>query len=63
MSSYDFILNSQEFYSFSRPKGDIEKILSAIPKASSSEVVAKYRDILNIQVHLYDQIGRDKLDN
>jgi hypothetical protein len=54
MSAYDFILNSQEFYCFSRPKGDIEKILGAIPKASSAEVVTKYKDILNIQVHLYD---------
>lgn len=63
MSAYDFILNSQEFLCFSRPKGDIEKIIGAIPKASSAEIVTKYKDILNIQVHLYDQIARDKLDN
>jgi hypothetical protein len=48
MSSYDFILNSQEFYCFSRPKGDIEKMLGSIPKASASEIVEKYKSILNI---------------
>ena len=38
-------------------------MLDVIPKASSSEIVEKYKDILNIQIHLYDPIARDKLDN
>lgn len=63
LSQYDFILNSQEFTIFSRPSGDICKMLDGIPKGSSGEIVEKYKDILNIQIHLYDPIARDKLDN
>ena len=64
LSQYDFILNSQEFTIFSRPSGDITKMLDMMPKtATSAEIVDKYKDILNIQIHLYDPIARDKLDN
>ena len=63
MSTYDFILNSQEFTIFSRPSGDIEKMLGAIPKSSSSDIVEKYKEILKIEVHMYDPIAKDKLDN
>lgn len=38
-------------------------MLDVIPKATSGEIVEKYKDILNIQIHLYDPIARDKLDN
>lgn len=38
-------------------------MLGSIPKASASEIVEKYKSILNIQPHLYDQIAREKLDN
>jgi len=63
LSQYDFILNSQEFTIFSRPSGDIIKMLDMVPKTSSGDIVEKYKDILGIQMHLYDPIARDKLDN
>jgi hypothetical protein len=48
---------------FSRPIGDIEKSLAAIPRANSSDIVEKYKRILKIEVHLYDPIAKDKLEN
>jgi hypothetical protein len=63
ISAYEFILNSQEFKIFSRPSGDIEKMLGAIPKSNSIEIVEKYKEIFKIEVHLYDPIAKDKLDN
>jgi hypothetical protein len=62
MSAYDFVLNSQEFIIFSRPNGDIEKMLNAVPKCSSIDIVTKYREVLGIEDHMYDPIAKDKLD-
>mgnify|MGYP002631994768 CR=1 FL=1 len=39
MSAFDYILNSQEFIIFSRPNGDIEKVLGSVPKSTSSDIV------------------------
>jgi hypothetical protein len=33
MSAFDYILNSSEFQIFTRPAGDVEKILGGVPKA------------------------------
>ena len=38
-------------------------MLGAIPKSSSSDIVEKYKEILKIEVHMYDPIAKDKLDN
>lgn len=62
MSPYDFILNSQEFQVFTRPKGDIDKTLSGLPKETTTAMVEKYRAALKIEEHLYDPIQKDKLD-
>lgn len=62
MSAFEYILNSQEFTIFSRPNGDIEKMLGAVPKSSSGDIVEKYREVLGIQEHMVDPIEKDKLD-
>ena len=62
MSAFDYILNSQEFQVFSRPNGDIEKLLGAVPKSATIQIVEKYRSVLGIEEHMYDPIAKDKLD-
>jgi len=62
MSAFEYILNSQEFTIFSRPNGDSEKMLGAVPKSSSGDIVEKYREVLGIQEHMVDPIEKDKLD-
>mmetsp|Transcript_39706 Transcript_39706/g.60850 ORF Transcript_39706/g.60850 Transcript_39706/m.60850 type:complete len:311 (+) Transcript_39706:22-954(+) len=63
VSVFEFLLNSQEFLIFSRPSGDVDKMLSNLPKSSSVDIVEKYREQLKIEDHLYDPIAKDKLDN
>lgn len=50
ISPFDFILDSQEFLLFSRPKqgGDIEKMLGALPRLTGSQLVEKYEESLKI---------------
>ena len=62
ISAFPFVINSNEFKLFSRPNGDIEKLLKGCAKASSSEIVDKYREVLSIEDHLYDPVQKDKLD-
>ena len=63
ISSYGFLMNAAEFKIFTRPNGDIGKLIGQIPKASTQQIVEKYREALQIQEHLYDPIAKDKLDN
>ncbi len=48
VSVFEFLLNSQEFLIFSRPSGDVEKLLGNLPKSSTVDVVEKYREQLKI---------------
>lgn len=63
MSPFEFMLESSEFKIFTRPNGDIEKLMSAVPKMTTADQVEKYQENLGIEVHLYDPIAKDKLDN
>ena len=62
ISTFPFVVNSKEFGVFSRPNGDIEKVLKGVAKPSYSETVDKYREVLSIEDHLYDPVQKDKLD-
>ena len=42
------LLNSDEFKIFSRPSGDIEKILAMLPKMTPSALVERYKSVLHI---------------
>ena len=46
MSPFEFLLDSAEFKIFSRPNGDIEKLLGGMPKMNTTETVEKYKDAL-----------------
>lgn len=48
ISKYDYIIHSKEFKIFSRGKGEIDKILFALPKQTPMQVLEKYR--LNFQI-------------
>jgi hypothetical protein len=62
MSAFEYILNSSEFTIFTRPAGEIDKVLGQVPKASTMEIVEKYREVLGIEEHMFDPIAKDKLD-
>ena len=63
VSGFEFLTNSKEFLIFSRPAGDIDKLLGQIPKQPTHEIVDKFREVLQISDHLYDPIQKDKLDS
>lgn len=48
MAPYEFILNSAEFKCFSRPQGDVEKLLNAMPKMSAVDITSRMKDALEI---------------
>ena len=62
MAPFEFILNSVEFQHFSRPQGDIEKLLNSLPPMSSMEIVERLRSSLNLEEHMYDPIKKEALD-
>jgi sorting nexin-1/2 len=63
MAAFPFLINSKEFLIFSRPTGDIDKLLGAVPKSTPNEQVDQMRQSLSIEDHLYDPIQKDRLDN
>lgn len=48
-AKYDYIIYSKEFKVFARQKGEIDKVLSSLPKQTPLQVLEKYR--LNFQIN------------
>jgi len=48
IGKYDYIIFSKEFKVFSRGKGEIDKVLYALPKQTPMQVLEKYR--LNFKI-------------
>ena len=42
-AKYDYIVFSKEFKVFARGKGEIDKVLYALPKQTPMQVLEKYR--------------------
>jgi len=59
LSPFDFILNSEEFKAFSRPQGDVDKLLSNLAKIQTSDIVARMRTALKIDEAMYDPLQKD----
>jgi len=55
-------MNADEFKIFTRPGGDISKLLDQIPKEPTSRIVEKYQTALEINECMYDPIRKDALD-
>ena len=62
MASFEFILNSVEFQNFSRPQGDVEKLLNSMPKMTATDITERLKESLGIQEHMYNAIQKEKLD-
>ena len=62
MAPFEFILNSVEFQHFSRPQGEVEKLLNSLPAMTSSEIVERLQTSLNIEAHMYDPVKKESLD-
>ena len=48
IAKYDYIIYSKEFKVFARGKGEIDKVLYALPKQTPMQVLEKYR--LNFKI-------------
>lgn len=55
------MIESYEFNIFSRPIGDIQKLLGALPKPSMTEIAEKYEETFQIQVHFYGLSRKEEL--
>jgi len=49
IAKYDYIIFSKEFKIFARGKGEIDKVLFALPKQTPMQVLEKYR--LNFKIN------------
>lgn len=49
IAKYDYIIYSKEFKIFARGKGEIDKVLFALPKQTPMQVLEKYR--LNFKIN------------
>ena len=48
IGKHDYIIHSREFKLFARERGEVEKILSALPKQTPMQVLEKYRLNFNV---------------
>ncbi len=63
LAKYDFIINSEEFSLFSRPNGDVEKLLSKLPKMPTGVIVERMRKGADINERMYDMTEKEKYNN
>lgn len=63
ISKCDFLLNSEEFLIFSRPNGDIEKILDKLPALPVDSTLEKIRTATGINEAKYDLVDKESLHN
>lgn len=59
LSAFPFIINSEEFATFARPQGDVEKLLGKMPNLTAVQVAERMREALSIEEHLYDPLELD----
>ncbi len=60
IAKYDFLLNSDEFTMFSRPNGEIEKLLSKIPKLPTATIIERVRQVTEINEKRYDMVDKER---
>ena len=47
-AKYDYIIGSKEFEIFTRGSGEVDKILSTMPKQKPADILKKYREVFNV---------------
>lgn len=63
LAKYDFLINSEEFALFSRPNGDIEKMLSRVNKMPTGSLIDRIRKTLDVNESRYDLTDKERLHN
>jgi hypothetical protein len=59
LSNSEFLIHSDEFSIFSRPNGDIEKMLARIGKPPTISIIDRMRKVLNINETRYDTTDKE----
>lgn len=62
-AKFDFIINSEEFIHFSRPIGDIAKIMSKLSKVQPSTMLERMQASTNIDPSKYDLTDKERFAN
>lgn len=62
-AKYDFIINSEEFLMFSRPNGDIEKMLQRLPRIPTSSIIERMHKATTINERRYDLTEKERFNN
>jgi hypothetical protein len=61
---HSFIINSEEFIVFSRPNGDVEKVLQRMTtKLPTSNIIERYHKALGINERRYDYEDKAELSH
>lgn len=60
LARYDFIINSEEFQMFSRPNGDIDKLLGRLTKMPTGVVLERIRKSVDVNERMYDMEQKEK---
>ncbi|CDW87092.1 px domain containing protein [Stylonychia lemnae] len=63
LSKYDYIIHSDEFQIFSRPAGEVDKLLARLPKMSSGSLLDRIRKAGDINERMFDAVEREKFNN
>ena len=63
IARYEFLMNSEEFVLFSRPNGDIEKMLQKIPKLPTMTIIERIRAVTEINEKRYDMVDKERYRN
>jgi hypothetical protein len=62
-AKYEYLLNSEEFLLFSRPNGDIEKMLAKINKIPTQTIIERVRTVTDINEKRYDISDKESYKN
>jgi len=63
LAKHQFIIDSDEFTMFSRPNGDVKKLLSRLPKMPTSQIIERIRKGADINERMYDLSEREKFSS
>ena len=63
LSKFDFLINSDEFAVFSRPNGDVEKLLQRLTRLPTLTVCDRIRKAADINEKRYDLTDKERYHN
>ena len=63
LSKFDFLINSEEFMLFSRPNGDISKMLQRLPRLPTLTICDRIRRSTDINEKRFDMTDKERYHN